>query len=214
MAVNGDTKTTTVQVGAGKPLTRRARLMRSVLIQSAREVFEDVGLTDARVADITTRAGKSYGSFYTYFDSKEEIFREVVKQVSGEMFTATARSDGGERRPTDRIEGGIRRYLAAYRANARILGRIEEVAPYDSYARDLLVGIRTAFSDRNESAIRQLQERDIADRELDVSIAASALGGMVEQFARNAFLIDSAYDEDKVVSTLTTLWARALGVAL
>ena len=38
-----------------------------------------------RISDITQRAGMSHGSFYYYFDSKEEIFREVAAAVEDEL---------------------------------------------------------------------------------------------------------------------------------
>jgi AcrR family transcriptional regulator len=191
-------------------LTARGRRTRTALIHAAREEFEAVGFSDARVADITARAKMSYGSFYTYFDDKEEIFREVVKQVTGEMFEASAVGGSVGADAIKKVEEGNRRYLRAYARNARIMSLVEEVAPYDAYSRDLLRGIRSLFVQRNEAGIRRLQEHGQADPEIDAAIAASALGGMVEQYARNVFLMGDPYDEDKAVETLTRLWVQSL----
>src|SRR5262249_21385709 len=70
------------------PPTARGRRTRATLIMAAREVFEADGFRDAKIADIAAGARISYGSFYTYFESKEQIFREVVNEVAGEIFVA------------------------------------------------------------------------------------------------------------------------------
>lgn len=193
-------------------LGTRARRTRTALIEAAREVFEADGVKEARVADITGKAGVAYGSFYNYFTSKEEIFREVVREVTGEMFTQTvARGiDGGD--PISRIREGNLRYLRSYARNARIMALIEEIAPYDEYCRELLIGIRSMFHQRNETGIRRLQARGLVAEDLDAHIAARALGGMVEHFGRVSFIMGEPYEESRAVDTLTRLWAQALGL--
>ncbi|WP_280476648.1 TetR/AcrR family transcriptional regulator [Nocardia farcinica] len=202
--------------GTGTPapvqsLSVRRKRTRAALIEAAREAFEEVGLNEARVADITRRAEVSYGSFYTYFESKEEIFREVVKQVTGEMFEASAVGDTSGSTPRERLEAANRRYLQAYARNARIMGLIEEVAPYDSYSNELLKGIRNLFLGRIEQGIRHQQKSGRLDPDLDYRVAARILGGMIEQVARASFLQGEPYDEDVTVHTLTTLWSNAVG---
>jgi len=52
---------------------------RSELIEAAACVFMEKGYAAATVADITSRAGSSHGTFYVYFDSKDEIFDAVAE---------------------------------------------------------------------------------------------------------------------------------------
>lgn len=196
-------------------LGTRARRTRAALIDAAREVFEADGLKEARVADITSRAGVAYGSFYNYFTSKEEVFREVVREVTGEMFTQTvARGlDGAD--AISRIREANTRYLRSYARNARIMALIEEVAPYDDYCAELLAAIRSMFNQRNEAGIRRLQARGLVRTDgLDAHIAAVALGGMIEHYARVSFIMGEPYEEGGVIETLTTLWAQALGLRM
>ena len=61
---------------SSKGLRARARLL-----DGAKQVFEENGFLEARISDIAERAGLSHGSFYHYFESKEEIFREVAATV-------------------------------------------------------------------------------------------------------------------------------------
>lgn len=49
------------------------------LLRAAEQVFLEHGLDKARVEDITARAGRSKGSFYLHFQSKEDAFRQIVE---------------------------------------------------------------------------------------------------------------------------------------
>ena len=49
------------------------------LLRAAEAVFVERGLEKARVEEITARAGRSKGSFYLHFASKEEAFRQIVE---------------------------------------------------------------------------------------------------------------------------------------
>lgn len=49
------------------------------LLRAAELVFVESGLEKARVEDITARAGRSKGSFYLHFQSKEDAFRQIVE---------------------------------------------------------------------------------------------------------------------------------------
>ncbi|KAA3628251.1 MAG: TetR/AcrR family transcriptional regulator [Proteobacteria bacterium] len=61
-----------------KPKTARGqRTLRNLLDAAALE-FGSKGYHDASVAGITSKAGIAQGTFYIYFSSKEEIFRELV----------------------------------------------------------------------------------------------------------------------------------------
>ena len=60
------------------PRSRKGAATRARLVESAKEEFEETGFLETRISDIAKRAGMSHGSFYHYFDSKEQIFREVA----------------------------------------------------------------------------------------------------------------------------------------
>jgi AcrR family transcriptional regulator len=51
------------------------------ILQAALEVFGQRGLAAARLDDIARHAGLSKGTIYLYFDNKEDLFREMVRQV-------------------------------------------------------------------------------------------------------------------------------------
>lgn len=196
------------------PSTTRGRRTRAALISAAREVFEELGFRDARISDISARAGTSYGVFYHYFDSKESILDELFTSVTGEMYTASQARAGSDGDVVDRIRAANRQYLAVAARNARLIAMIEELAFRDPRFRELKLRIREPFLRRNEAGIRRLQEQGLADPHLDAGTAASMLGGMIEHFTLLWFFHGVEYDENVAVDTLTRLWAQSLGLRL
>src|SRR5690606_24912088 len=101
---------------------------------AAKQVFEELGFLEARVSDIAERAGLSHGSFYHYFDSKEQVFRELAavldEQLSAPM-SEIVLARGTHVSPADRIREAVGQHLAGYQAEARIMGVIEQVSRYD-----------------------------------------------------------------------------------
>ena len=61
--------------------------MRKLLDASAIE-FGEKGFHEASVSSITRRAGVALGSFYTYFDSKDALFRALVLDMSENVRTS------------------------------------------------------------------------------------------------------------------------------
>src|SRR5579885_2290339 len=51
------------------------------ILAAALDVFGEHGLANARLEDIAKRAGLSKGTIYLYFPNKEELFREMVRQL-------------------------------------------------------------------------------------------------------------------------------------
>lgn len=68
--------------GAKVPKTERGRRTLRALLDAAGEEFGEKGFHEASISRITARAGVAIGSFYTYFDSKEEVFKALVQDLS------------------------------------------------------------------------------------------------------------------------------------
>lgn len=206
---------TAAQAGATPPAprSRKGAATRARLLGAAKEVFEETGFLEARISDIAERAGLSHGSFYHYFDSKEQIFREVAEAQEAQL-TAPAEGDSGEPASDyERILGANRLYLERYRDNGKIMGVIEEVSRYDHQVNEARMQRQKHFADRAERAIRRLQASGRADRSIDPEIAAVALGSMIGRFAELWLVEDwGRIDFDHAVEQVTRLWANAIGV--
>lgn len=198
------------------PRSRKGAQTRARLVEAGKGVFEESGFLEARISDIAERAGLSHGSFYHYFDSKEQIFREVA-EAQEELLTAAPDDDGSDGDPEitefERIRRANRRYLERYRDNGRIMGVIEEVSRYDTPVNEARMARQKHFADRAERAIRRLQASGDASPDVNPEIAALALGAMVARVAE-LWLIENwgDYDIDTVVNQVSLLWANAIGL--
>lgn len=90
------------------PLSRRERQKEEknqALIEAALVVFSRVGFAAAKMDDVASEAGVSKGTVYLYFDSKEQLFEEMVKEkmspLLNEIAENVAKSDMSA---TDRLK--------------------------------------------------------------------------------------------------------------
>ena len=65
-----------------QPRTERGRRTQRKLLDAAADEFGEKGFHEASISSITRAAGTALGSFYTYFDSKDAIFRALVRDMS------------------------------------------------------------------------------------------------------------------------------------
>lgn len=70
---------------AKAPRTERGRKTLRAILDAAAAEFGEKGFHDASISHITQRARVALGSFYTYFDSKEEVFRALVRDMSAQV---------------------------------------------------------------------------------------------------------------------------------
>ena len=66
---------------------------RAKLVAAARKVFAEKGLAAATARDIVRETDLATGTFYNYFDDKEDVFRAVFEE-----FAEPARAAGREKR--------------------------------------------------------------------------------------------------------------------
>lgn len=211
---------------APRPLTPRGERTRAALVTAARAVFERDGFLDTRLADIAAAAGCSVGTFYSYFENKEQILTAVLEVAEKEMLRPARPQPehGGVRSereldPRARIEAAHRSYFTAYRRNARLMLLMEQVATLDPRLRDFRRRRGWTFTDRNAESIATLQREGWADPGLDPVMSARALSGMVARMAYHAYALGEldpdgpqTEEDEALVRTATTLWVNALAI--
>lgn len=196
------------------PATARGTRTREALVAAARRVFERDGFINSRLTDIATEAKCSIGSFYTYFDSKEEIFTAVMQAAQHDMLhPSLPHVDSDLSNIAAILAASNRAYIDAYKRNAKLNLLLEQVATIDPEFRRLRLARSAAFVQRSARWIKRLQDEGYADPELDPDMAARALLPMVGRMAYHAFgLEDEGPDEDAIVETATIVWLNALGI--
>jgi AcrR family transcriptional regulator len=199
---------------AGQPgQLRRGGSTRAKLVEAAKSVFEERGFIDARVAEITQVAGVSYGSFYHYFDSKEEVLREVAvgvgQAISAGMDIILDRDSHAP--PTQRLAEAMRVHFLAYRREARILSVIDQAAQFDPDVHAFWSSLLQASQRSVRDSVAALQRHGLADPALDPAVAAVALGAMTRRFAEEWLVRGNANcDFDTGVEQITRLYGNAL----
>ena len=74
-----------ITVAMKEPKTARGRKTLRKLLDAAHEEFGAKGFHDASVAGITMQAGIAQGTFYIYYESKEDIFRDLVLDLGRQL---------------------------------------------------------------------------------------------------------------------------------
>jgi AcrR family transcriptional regulator len=117
------------------PRTERGRKTRRRLLEAAALEFGERGYHDAAITGITQRAGAALGTFYTYFESKEEVFRALVLDMSHAVrsHVAEAVKDAPDRLAAERL--GLESFIAFVRKHRELYRIIEEAqfVAHDAY---------------------------------------------------------------------------------
>ena len=112
---------------AGKvPRTERGRRTLRTILDAAAIEFGERGFHEASVSGITRRAGVALGSFYTYCDSKDAVFRALVRDMSDQVRDRVAPAI---RAAPDQIaaeRAGLREFVAFVRGHKEIYRIIDE----------------------------------------------------------------------------------------
>jgi len=199
------------------PLSPKGERTRARLIEAAKAVFQENGFLAARISDIAESAGLSHGSFYHYFESKEEIFREVALAVDERLsapLTDIILDSSVHTPPSERIRRAIRQHLESYRDEARIMGVIAQVSRYDEVLSTTRRERHAAARHQVAQSIRQLQLHGLCDPRLDPRIAAAVLGAMTNRFPEMWMvenLVACSFDEG--AEQLTRIFLNGLGIA-
>lgn len=195
------------------PATSRGVRTRANLVSAARKVFERDGYLDSRLTDITAEASCSTGSFYTYFDSKEEIFSAVLEVAKEDMMHPSIGIADVADDPRALIEAGNRAYFEAYARNAKLMGLLQEVASIDPKFAEVRRRRSAQFLERNARSIAKLQAQGLADPHLDPQLASNALSAMVSRLGFYTYVLGEPASLDELVEITTRIWCNSLNLA-
>lgn len=136
-----------------QPKTVRGKRTREKLLRAAEREFGELGFHAVGIGDITRRAGVALGTFYTYFESKEEIYRDLVGFLSQRVRSWIGERIAGipDRLTAERM--GLEAFLLFTREHPglyRIISEAEFVAN-DAFV-DHYMGFAKAYRENLEKA--------------------------------------------------------------
>ena len=108
------------------PKTARGRRTLRQLLDAAAEEFGEKGFHEASISQITQRAGVAIGSFYTYFDSKEEVFTALVRDLSTQVRDFVAPRISAQANQLEAEREGQQAFLEFARLHKEIYRIIDE----------------------------------------------------------------------------------------
>jgi TetR/AcrR family fatty acid metabolism transcriptional regulator len=80
---NGETRVAREELSPAMPY-RKSGLTKELVYKAALELMEEKGYRGATIRDICKRASVSVGTFYSYFNTKSDVIREIY--LSGDNF--------------------------------------------------------------------------------------------------------------------------------
>ncbi|MEV7527782.1 TetR/AcrR family transcriptional regulator [Agrococcus sediminis] len=202
-----------------EPRTKRGEQTKAKLLAAAEGVFAEQGYQAASISRITERAKVAQGTFYLYFESKLDLFEQLVDDLNRRV--RKAMSDGAAR-GANRAEAereGFREFFA-FTAEHPALYRVVREAEYVS------PGAMRSHYERIVEGYREGLERARANGEIgevDPEVAAWALMGVGEMIGMRYVLWPTAESgpygsgatpvPDHVFDEMVAFVQRALGTA-
>jgi AcrR family transcriptional regulator len=188
------------------PKTSRGRKTRQKILDAAEAEFGEKGFHDGSISGITQRAGVALGTFYTYFESKEEIFQALVTYMSRRIreWIGERVVDASDRLTAERL--GIEAYIEFARQHKgiyRIISEAEFVAT-DAY-RDHYRGFARAYRRNLEKAARKGELR-----EGDYEVWAWAIMGIAVFLGMRFVIMDESKSPSEVADIMTDLIAKGI----
>src|SRR4028118_1940622 len=111
---------------AKAPRTAKGERTRRRILDAALSEFGERGFADTGIIEITRRAKVALGTFYTYFDSKDEVFRALVRDMSEQVRLAVAPALADGRGTLDGEERALAAFLAFVRGHQQVYRIIDE----------------------------------------------------------------------------------------
>ncbi|WP_319450533.1 MULTISPECIES: TetR/AcrR family transcriptional regulator [unclassified Mycobacterium] len=193
------------------PTTKR-QSTEAALLDAAREVFAELGYLNAKISDITSRAGRSIGSFYNYYETKQQLLEALLERFPAEIVERTRdelTDDWGAN-----VEAAVRAYFRTFRDYLPEMIGVFQLSMTDASAAAWWRAQR-AYGIRSVLALIGEVEKGGTAVDLDHAVFASAIVSMLESYcwtwmAAGGDDVDADIDEETAVHTLAEMWRRAM----
>ena len=155
----------------GKTRIEKSEAIRDALLKAAAEVVGEIGYANASIALITQRAGLGLGTFYNYFQTRQEILDALLPAMGRDMLIHIKKSalgGHGFAELEDRSFRGFFSFLHQTPHFFRILNEADVFAPighqqhFDSVSKQYLRFLRQSLENGEFPAFREDELETIA----------------------------------------------------
>lgn len=172
------------QPAAGGIRKAKAAQTKKALKDAARRVLARDSYLDITIGDITTEAGRSVGSFYRHFASKDELLQALLVDwltSAGEELTASDVGDDLSEEPALRARVAV--YWHTYKAHLPEIRALDQAALVSAQFAAQLVQLRDAQLHTMREHLARLRDAGF-HLPGDPAILASAFNALLEGFCR------------------------------
>jgi AcrR family transcriptional regulator len=177
-----------------RQLTPRGKERRHQLMAYAAARFAEGGFHPTSVAEIVQGLGVGKGVFYWYFDSKDELFIEILRDAQQDLRRSQQHAIAAEPEPLRRIECGIRASMRWFGENRHLVNLFQFAATEERFAPVLRRGQDVALAD----AVKHVKDGIVAGviRDGEPEVLAHAMLGVINHLVRELiFVRDEAPDD-------------------
>jgi AcrR family transcriptional regulator len=182
------------------------------ILDTALQVFAEVGYHRCGINHITKAAGCSRASFYQYFSSKEDVFRHLAGQVARQLTASAEALDRvtPDQAGWDALHAWIERHATIHNRYAPVFGEFRAAAQSDELvaagaartgARDVAIAQDKVWS----TTLPNRQVHDVIALLLNIMSWTPRLAGMLR-----AALPPGSLPEERVTTALTDVAHRTL----
>jgi AcrR family transcriptional regulator len=186
------------------------------LIESAIRIFQQKGFQMTRVSDIVSDAGVAQGTFYNYFKSKEEIFREIcddfIDQVQIKFIERTEHMFDGDTSDevVQNVHHVIRDVFQIYHENLAVAELLfREGIGNGGIFKEIYEGLFTIFLGLIEEQVEKAINRGFIHIE-DAQIGSVFLFGLFERSLLYFMLIQKNTDLEKLERVMVDFVLKGL----
>lgn len=189
-----------------EPRTARGRKTLRAILDAAAVEFGEKGFHEGSISGITRRAGVALGSFYTYFDSKDAVFRALVRDMSEQV-----REHVGPaiRSAPDQIaaeRAGLLHFITFARAHKEIYRIIDEAEFVDPESFHMHYA---TTADRIATRLKAAAERGEVREDIS-EIHAWAIMGMNVFLGLRYSVWDDSQDAEAIADAVASMLARGI----
>ena len=176
-------------------LTRSERQAqtRQQLLDAAARVFIRRGFHGASIEAITAEAGYTRGAFYSNFDSKEQMFLELLQRRMNEHYRGVLSRVPGDLSPADSLRWAVRELMETYRSREdawlfelwlECLAHVARHPEFASLVSTFWRGTRAVMANQWEEAFEaQGRQLPVPARDIAVALTALDIGLAVQNLA-------------------------------
>jgi|SRR5262245_26649732 len=158
---------------------RRREKTRVELLEAAERVIAQKGYHNTRIADIASEADVGLGTFYLHFETKNEIFIELIEHGAAELRRELAEAKAGVQEPADKLRITINTILDAAAENPESF-RI--VFGHSPAFLDLMVRVHEFFiNDLRDELVAVIGAQAEAVAHLTIGMLSQAITWLLER---------------------------------